>query len=248
MKGVVLAGGKGTRLYPCTLVVNKHLIPIYDKPMIYYPLLTLKEAGCTNILVVTGGKNAGEFMELLKDGKQLGLNSIVYAYQENPTGGIAQALLLAEQFIGKDKFLMILGDNLILEKGQEFKNIIYDFMSNPLFNNSAKIFIKEVDNPSAFGVAEINDNNEVINIVEKPKEPKTNKAVIGLYLYDYNVFGIIKTISPSARGELEITDVNMKYVKMNKMSYYNIKNEWLDTGSFESLYLANQVIKSLNSN
>jgi glucose-1-phosphate thymidylyltransferase len=238
MKGVILAGGRGTRLYPCTRVINKHLLPIYDQPMIYYPVQTLVNAGCKEILIVTGGENPGEFMKLLKNGKELGLDSILYAYQENPVGGIADALSLAKSFVGKEKFCVVLGDNLILENLSEpFKQ----YVTEP--QGSAKIFIKEIDNPTAFGVAEINEG-KVINIIEKPRHPTTNLAVIGVYLYDHTVFDIIQTIQPSKRGELEITDVNMAYVKKDAMTYAQLDpaSEWLDTGSFDSLYEANQII------
>ena len=236
MKGVVLAGGKGTRLYPCTLVVNKHLLPIYDQPMIYYPIQTLIQAGCTEILIVTGGENPGEFMRLLKNGKQFGINSIVYAYQENPQGGIADALKLAKSFVGKEKFCVILGDNLIID------NLSHHFQ---LFKNesigTAKVFIKEINNPKSFGVAEIK-NDKIINIIEKPVNPNTNYAVVGVYLYDYTVFDIIETLQPSQRGELEITDVNMAYIKNNLLTFAKLEEEWLDTGNFESLYQANTII------
>lgn len=244
MKAVLLAGGRGTRLYPCTLVVNKHLLPIYDKPMIYYPLITLKNAGCTDVLIIVGGENPDAFMKLLKNGQEFGFNSITYAYQCNPTGGIADALSLAEPFIGKEKFLMILGDNLILN--QNFDKEFLRFY-NESSGGEAHIFIKEVDNPSSFGVAVI-ENDKIINIIEKPKTFIGNKAVIGLYMYDYNVFGIIKNIVPSRRGELEITDVNSAYLKAGKLNYSIVTGEWLDTGSFPALYEANQIIFNRLSN
>ncbi len=207
MKGVILAGGKGTRLYPCTLVVNKHLLPIYDRPMIYYPIQTLVNAGCKEILIVTGGETPGEFMRLLKNGKEFGLDSIVYAYQENPTGGIADALILAKSFVGKEKFCVVLGDNLILDNLSEH---FLQYEKEP--EGTAKVFIKEINDPKAFGVAEISEG-KITNIIEKPTNPKSNHAVIGIYLYDYHVFDIIKKIKPSKRGELEITDVNTEYIK-----------------------------------
>ena len=176
MKGIVLAGGKGTRLYPCTLVVNKHLLPIYDQPMIYYPIKTLVQAGCEEILIVTGGENPGEFMRLLKNGKQFGIDSILYAYQENSVGGIADALKLAKSFVGKEKFCVVLGDNII------FDNLYPHFQSfktEPI--GTAKVFIKEINNPQAFGVAEIN-NDKITNIIDKPTHPTTNYAVVGVYL------------------------------------------------------------------
>ncbi len=236
MKGVILAGGRGTRLYPCTLVVNKHLLPIYDQPMIYYPIQTLVSAGCKEILIVTGGENPGEFMRLLKNGKEFGLDSIVYAYQENPTGGIADALSLAKSFVGKEKFCVVLGDNLILDNLSEH---FAQYEKEPL--GTAKVFIKEIDNPKAFGVAEISEG-KVINIIEKPPNPPTNLAVVGVYLYDHTVFDIIKTISPSKRGEMEITDVNMAYIRNDSLTYAKLDSEWLDTGNFASLYEANCII------
>jgi len=240
MKGVILAGGRGTRLYPLTTVVNKHLLPVYNKPMIYYPIETLKKAGCTDILIVTGGKNAGEFLELLKNGKDFGLNSITYSYQENPTGGIADALSLAEPFVGTNKFMLILGDNLLFD---DFSEDVIDFCKNG--HNQARVFIKQVPNPSSFGVAEVKDN-KVIAIIEKPKTFVSNWAVIGLYLYDYNVFGIIKHIVPSHRGELEITDVNMAYVNTGTLTSSVVNGIWLDTGSFDSLHDANTYVAKMS--
>lgn len=242
MKGVVLAGGRGSRLYPITTVINKHLLPIYDRPMIYYPIQTLRDAGCTDILIVTGGQNPGAFLELLKNGeKEFNLNSIMYVYQTSAVGGIADALRLAKPFVGNEKFMMILGDNLILDN---FSGYFRDFIDGP--PSMAKIFTKEVDNPSSFGVAEIGENGTVTNIIEKPKEPVSNLAVIGVYMYDHNVFGIIENIKPSQRGELEITDVNMAYVRAGKMTSEKITGKWLDTGSFDSLYQANTHIFNLS--
>lgn len=242
MKGVVLAGGRGTRLYPCTLVVNKHLLPIYDQPMIYYPLQTLIKAGCKEILIVTGGENPGEFMRLLKNGKEFGLNSILYAYQENPVGGIADALKLAQSFIGQEKFCVVLGDNLIFD---DLSLHFQQFEKEPI--GSAKIFIKEIDDPQSFGVAEIHEG-KVINIIEKPQNPATNLAVIGVYLYDYTVFDMINHIKPSRRGELEITDVNQAYINIGKLTYSKLNSEWLDTGNFNSLYEANCIIAQKKNN
>ena len=236
MKGVILAGGRGTRLYPCTLVVNKHLLPIYDKPMIYYPIQTLVNAGCKEILIVTGGENPGEFMRLLKNGKEFGLDSIVYAYQENPVGGIADALSLAKSFVGKGKFCVVLGDNLILDNLSEH---FAQYEKQPF--GTAKVFIKEIDNPRTFGVAEITQG-KITNIIEKPAKPSTNLAVVGIYLYDQTVFDIIKTISPSQRGEIEITDVNLVYIKNDSLTYGKLNSEWLDTGNFDSLYEANCIV------
>jgi glucose-1-phosphate thymidylyltransferase len=241
MKGVILAGGRGSRLYPCTLVVNKHLLPIYDQPMVYYPIQTLVKAGCKEILIVTGGQNPGEFMKLLGDGKKFGLDSILYAYQENPVGGIADALRLAKSFVNGDKFCVVLGDNLILDDLSQYAE---EFETEPKGN--AKVFIKEIENPVAFGVAEI-ENGKVTRIVEKPKIPATNNAVIGVYMYDDSVFDIIEGIEPSARGELEITDVNQAYIERNALTYATLTSEWLDTGSFASLYKANCIIADRKS-
>ena len=239
MKGVLLAGGRGTRLYPCTMVINKHLLPIYDKPMIFYPLETLRSSGCTDILVIIGGEYPEAFLRLLKNGKEFGFKSLTFAYQENSCGGIADALLLAEAFIGKDKFLMMLGDNLIIN--QNFSEEVKEFMNNA--NSNAQIFLKEVENPESFGVATLSENGDkILNIIEKPKNPESNKAIIGLYLYSSNVFGLIKNLKPSARGELEITDVNREYLRCNKLTFSFVKGDWLDTGSFDSLYLANKII------
>lgn len=236
MKGIVLAGGKGTRLYPCTLVVNKHLLPIYDQPMIYYPIQTLIKAGCTEVLIVTGGENPGEFMRLLKNGKEFGLKSLLYAYQENPVGGIADALKLAQGFVGTEKFCVVLGDNLILD---DLSSHFAQFEKESA--GTAKVFIKEIENPKSFGVAEIS-NNKVTRIIEKPPNPLTNFAVIGVYLYDYTVFDLIGKIKPSKRGELEITDVNQAYIDKNCLTYAKLDSEWLDTGNFDSLYEANRII------
>lgn len=240
MKGVILAGGEGTRLYPCTIVVNKHLLNIYDKPMIYYPIETLKSAGCTDILIVLGSKSPGEIMQLLGNGKNFGLNSILYAYQEK-SGGIAEALNLAKSFIGKEKFCLILGDNLIFD---DLTNHLKTFIDEPF--GTAKVFIKEIENPKSFGVAEIKDD-KVINIIEKPSDPKTNYAVVGVYLYDYTVFDIISNMKPSKRGELEITDVNTAYIKTDSLTYAMLNSDWLDTGNFKSLHDANTIMSNLKN-
>ena len=239
MKGVILAGGNGTRLYPCTLVVNKHLLPIYDQPMIYYPIHTLVQAGCTEILIVTGGKNSSGFMQLLGNGDSFGIKSILYTYQKNPTGGIADALRLAKSFTGTEKFCMMLGDNLLLE---DISDHIKTFKRDPF--GTAKIFIKKVDDPTSFGVAEI-QNGIITNIIEKPDKPQSQYAVTGLYMYDYTVYDIIDTITPSARGELEITDVNRVYLQQKKLTHAILNSEWLDTGTFNALYNATCIIAKL---
>ncbi len=234
MKGVILAGGLGTRLYPCTKVTNKHLLPVYNKPMIYYPLLTMVKAGLKDIMIVTGGNYAGDFLRILGNGKEFGLKDISYTYQEGE-GGIADALRLAENFAEGEKIFVMLGDNILED---DITEDIVDFEKQ---KNGAKIFLKEVPDPERFGVAEIK-NGKVINIEEKPKKPKTNLAVIGLYLYDNTVFDIIKTLKPSDRGELEITDVNNTYIARGEMTYSIIKGWWTDAGTFESLLRASNLV------
>ncbi|GBD95065.1 glucose-1-phosphate thymidylyltransferase [bacterium BMS3Abin05] len=234
MKGVVLAGGLGTRLYPLTRVTNKHLLPIYDKPMIYYPIETLVRAGIEQILIVTGGNNAGEFLRLLGNGRQFGLRHINYTYQEGE-GGIADALKLAEYFADQDKIVVILGDN-ILEK-----DITDDVKSFAAQREGAKILLREVSDPGRFGVAEV-QGDKVVNIVEKPLVPKTNLAVVGVYMYDHKVFDFVKKLVPSDRGELEITDVNNAYIKKGQMTYNILSGWWTDAGTFESLFRANKLI------
>ncbi|HDL18181.1 MAG TPA: spore coat protein [Bacteroidetes bacterium] len=234
MKGVVLAGGLGTRLYPLTRVTNKHLLPIYDKPMIYYPIETLVTAGVEEILIVTGGNNAGEFLRLLGDGKEFGLRHINYTYQEGE-GGIAEALRLAEYFVENDKVIVILGDN-ILE--HDIKTHVEAFKNQ---KEGAKILLKEVDDPQRFGVAEI-EGNKVTRIVEKPQIPKTNLAVVGVYMYNAKVFDITKMLKPSHRGELEITDVNNAYIRNGEMTFDVLDGWWTDAGTFESLYRANSLM------
>lgn len=227
MKGVVLAGGLGTRLLPLTRVTNKHLLPVYNKPMIFYPIQTLVEAGIKDIMIVTGGNSAGDFLRLLGNGEDFGLEQLHYTYQKTE-GGIAHALSLAEPFVGNDKVVVILGDNFI--QGS-IKKAVEDFEKQP---EGAKIFLKEVPNPEEFGVAVIEDG-KVKEIIEKPKNPPTNYAVIGIYMYDSDVFNICKGLKPSARGELEITDVNNEYIKRGTMTYEFLSGWWADCGSFESL-------------
>jgi len=234
MKGVILAGGLGSRLLPCTKVTNKHLLPVYDKPMIYYPLNTMVKAGIEDIMIVTGGNFAGDFLKILGNGKEFGLKDINYTYQEGE-GGIADALKLAEHFASGDSIFVMLGDNIIED---DVSGHIKEFISK---DNGASIFLKEVKDPQRFGVAEIKDSR-IIKITEKPKRPKSNYAVTGLYLYDNEVFDMIKTLKPSDRGELEITDVNNIYIDKGKMSYSFIEGYWTDAGTFESLYRASRLI------
>jgi glucose-1-phosphate thymidylyltransferase len=240
MKGVILAGGLGTRLYPLTKVTNKHLLPVYDKPMIYYPIQTLINAGIDDILIVTGGNNAGDFLKLLGNGKEFGLKHINYTYQEGE-GGIAEALGLAEFFGSGEKICVVLGDNLI-EKN--IRRAVETFRRQ---KEGAKILLKEVPDPQRFGVPELR-GDRIVRIDEKPKEPKSNYAVIGIYLYDAAVFNIIKTLKPSHRGELEITDVNNRYIEKGLMTWDILEGWWTDAGTFESLLHANQLVSQTGAN
>jgi glucose-1-phosphate thymidylyltransferase len=229
MKGVVLAGGLGSRLYPLTFATNKHLLPVYDKPMVFYPIETLVRAGIKEILVVTGGPYAGHFIKVLKNGKELGLKHLEYAYQEGE-GGISAALSLAEEFVDNDSVCVILGDNCT------DSNIKKDVSS---FKRGAKIFLKEVPDPERFGVA-VFRKDKVINIEEKPKKPKTNLAVTGLYIYDNTVFKKIRRLKPSKRGELEVTDLNNVYIKEGRLSWAILSGYWRDAGTFDTLFEANK--------
>ena len=237
MKGVVLAGGLGTRLYPLTKVTNKHLLPVYNKPMIYYPILTLVEAGIKDILIVTGGNSAGDFLKLLGNGKEFGLSHLSFVYQEGE-GGIAAALSLAEHFCDNDKMVVILGDNIV-EKS--IKKEVEKFEKQ---EKGARILLKEVENPERFGVAEIKDG-KIVRIIEKPKIPPSNLAVTGIYMYDNQVFNIIRTLKPSERGELEITDVNNKYLEMGQLTYGILDGWWTDAGTFDSLLKANILVAEM---
>src|ERR1700690_3465319 len=234
MKGVVLAGGTGSRLFPLTKITNKHLLPIYEKPMIYYPIETLVDAGIRDILIVTGGKNAGDFLRLLANGKQFGLTHIDYTYQEGE-GGIADALALAEHFADGQKICVILGDNIIqgsiLEAADSFRTQAA----------GARILLKEVSDAERFGVAEIS-GDKIVGIEEKPKKPKSNLAVTGIYMYDATVFEKIRTLVPSHRGELEITDVNNAYIQEGNMTFSYLSGWWTDAGTFESLLRAANLV------
>lgn len=240
MKGIVLAGGLGTRLDPLTKVTNKHLLPVHDKPMIYYPIQALVNAGIYDILIVTGGNNAGDFLKLLGNGKEFGLRHINYTYQEGE-GGIAAALALAEFFADDDKICIILGDNIIE------KNIINAVEAFKKQKDGAKILLKDVPDPGRFGVPEIH-NDKIIGIKEKPKKPKSRYAVTGIYMYDRTVFDIIKTLKPSDRGELEITDVNNSYIERDKMTYEILDGWWTDAGTFESLLSASNLVAKTGAN
>ena len=235
MKGVILAGGLGKRLYPLTKISNKHLLPVYNKPMVYYPIETLVDAGIKDILIVTGGNHAGEFLRLLGNGKQFGLKHINYTYQEGE-GGIAEALGLARYFAEGDKIAVILGDNII-EKS--IRHAVEDFKKQP---KGAKILIKNVPDPERFGVVEFDRKKRISGIVEKPKHPKSNCIVTGIYMYDNQVFDIIKKLKPSGRGELEITDVNNWYLKKGELTYSELKGWWTDSGAFDSLLRANNLV------
>ena len=234
MKGVILAGGLGKRLYPLTKITNKHLLPIYNKPMIYYPIETLVDAGIQDILIVTGGHHAGEFLRLLGNGHQFGLKHINYTYQEGE-GGIADALKLAEHFSDGQKIVVILGDNII-EKS--IKEHVVKFNNQ---KSGAKILLKKASDPQRFGVAEIKDK-KIISIQEKPKKPKSNYIVTGIYMYDNQVFDIAKRLKPSGRGELEITDVNNAYIKMGNLTYNILDGWWSDSGTFDSLLRASNLV------
>jgi glucose-1-phosphate thymidylyltransferase len=234
MKGVVLAGGTGSRLFPLTKITNKHLLPIYDKPMICYPIQMLVDAGIRDILIVTGGKNAGDFLRLLANGKQFGLTHIDYTYQEGE-GGIADALDLAEHFADGRKICVVLGDNLI--EGN-IRNAVDDFRRQ---ERGAKILLKEVPDAERFGVAEI-AGDRIVGIEEKPRQPKSDYAVTGIYMYDASVFEKIKTLVPSARGELEITDVNNAYIREGTMTFAYLDGWWTDAGTFDSLLRAGNLV------
>lgn len=234
MKGVILAGGLGTRLAPLTRVTNKHLLPVYDRPMIYYPIQCLVNAGIEDIMIVTGGNDAGDFLRLLGNGKAFGLQDLHYTYQEGE-GGIADALRLAEHFADGEKIVVVLGDNIIENNIRDAVGAF--FAQGP----GAKILLKEVDDPERFGVAEVKDGR-IVGIEEKPKSPKTNLAVIGIYMYDRQVFDIVRTLKPSGRGELEITDVNNAYIKQGTLTYDVLKGWWTDAGTFESLHRASNLV------
>lgn len=236
MKGVILAGGTGSRLYPCTKVTNKHLLPVYNKPMIYYPLRTLSNAGLEDILIVSGKEDAGDFLNLLGSGKEFGVN-LTFTLQEE-SGGIAQALNLTKSYIGNDDMTVILGDNIIEENIKEY---LQNFKKQA---NGARIFLKEVsyDEAKRFGCAVV-ENDKVLYVEEKPKEPKSNLAMAGLYMFDSKIFDIVKELKPSERGELEITDAIKEYVKTGTCHYNTLKGFWSDAGTFESLFNASSYIR-----
>jgi len=230
MKGVVLAGGTGSRLFPLTKVTNKHLLPVGNQPVIFYPVNKLIQAGITDMLIVTGWEHMGDVVQLLGSGKDFGCK-FTYRVQDE-AGGIAQALLLAEQFAGNDSITVILGDNI-------FQDSLKDAVST--FNGGAKLLLKEVHDPERFGVATL-AGDTITNITEKPKQPASNWAVTGIYMYDSHVFNIIRTCKPSARGELEISDVNAAYLKKNAVGYAKLTGWWSDAGTFKSLDNASRLV------
>ena len=240
MRGVVLAGGLGTRLDPLTRIVNKHLLPVYDKPMIYYPIQALVNAGIEDILIVTGGQNAGDFLRLLGNGKEFGLKHIDYTYQDGE-GGIAEALELARHFSRGEKLCVILGDNLIekniAQAAEDFRNQ----------ERGAKILLKQVPDPERFGVPEI-DGDRILSIAEKPSEPKSNYAVTGIYMFDGTVFDKIERLERSDRGELEITDVNNQFIKEGTMTWGELDGWWTDAGTIESLLRASSKVAETGAN
>jgi glucose-1-phosphate thymidylyltransferase len=240
MKGVVLAGGKGSRLYPLTRVTNKHLLPVYDRPMIFYPIQTLVDAGIKDIIVVTGGQNSGDFLRLLSNGKDFDLRRVHYTYQEGE-GGIADALRLTEPFVEGDKVCVVLGDNLIETNIIEAKNA---FEKQP---KGAHILLKEVGDPERFGCPELSDGR-ILGIDEKPKAPKSGYAVTGIYFYDTTVFSKIGKTKPSWRNELEITDVNNMYLREGTLTHSFLEGWWSDAGTFESLLRATNLVAQTGAN
>jgi glucose-1-phosphate thymidylyltransferase len=244
VKGVILAGGLGTRLRPLTLVTNKHLLPIYDRPMIHYPIECLQRAGITDVLIVTGGDHAGDFLKLLRNGKHLGLRHLEFAYQEGE-GGIADALKLAEDFADGGKICVVLGDN-ILEKN--IRKAAGAFFSQP---KGAMVLLKEVPDPQRFGVARFEGegpSRRIAEIIEKPKAPPSNFAVTGVYFYDGTVFKVCSTLKPSARGELEITDVNNYFLQRGELTHSILDGWWTDAGTFESLHRAGCLVAEGGAN
>ena len=240
VKGVILAGGLGTRLSPLTRITNKHLLPVHNEPMIYYPIKTLINAGIEDIMIVTGGNSAGDFLKLLRNGKDFGLKHLNYTYQEGE-GGIADALSLVEHFADDEPICVVLGDNII--EG----NIRAATEAYKQQGKGAKILLKDVPDPQRFGVPEL-DGSRVVQIEEKPMEPKSSFAVIGIYFYDATVFDVIKTLVPSGRGELEITDVNNHYINRGEMTWDKLDGWWTDAGTFESLLRASNMVAESGAN
>jgi len=241
MKGVILAGGTGSRLYPLTKSTNKHLLPVYDKPMIYYPIQAMVNAGIEDILLVVGGNHAGEFLKLLGNGAEFGLKHLNYTYQET-AGGIAQALGLARHFVGDERVVVILGDNII---ETNFRGAAERFEKQ---ERGARVLLAEVDNPSEYGVAVVKDGR-IERIIEKPKEPPSNLAVTGIYFFDNQVFEVVDQLKPSARGELEITDVNNAYIEKGCMEFERLDGWWGDAGeSIDALLRVSNLVASTGAN
>ncbi|MDX2114097.1 MAG: sugar phosphate nucleotidyltransferase [Planctomycetota bacterium] len=244
MKGVILAGGLGSRLRPLTLVTNKHLLPVYDRPMIHYPIECLLNAGIRDVLIVTGGDHAGDFLRLLRNGKHLGLRHLEFAYQEGE-GGIADALRLAEDFADGEKICVILGDNII---EQNISHAAGEFFTQ---RSGAKLLLKRVSDPQRFGVARFEGEpgqGKIVEIIEKPANPPSDYAVTGIYFYDGDVFDMCNSLTPSARGELEITDVNNFYLKRGDLTYDLLDGWWTDAGTIESLYRATRLVAEGGAN
>lgn len=238
MKGIILAGGLGSRLFPLTYATNKHLLPIYDKPMVFYPIKTLVDAGITEIMIVVGGPHAGHFISVLKNGVELGIKHLEFAFQDTVDhngkkieGGISHALSLCESFADNSNVAVILGDNTT---DTNMSEAVKDF------KDGATIFLKKVQDPNRYGVPVFDSDNKIVSIEEKPQEPKSDYAVTGLYLYDNTVFSRIKTLKPSSRGELEITDLNNSYIKDNKLKWTELSGFWTDAGTYDSLFTANE--------
>jgi len=234
-KGVILAGGLGKRLSPLTDITNKHLLPIYNQPMIFYPLQLLADAGIKDVIIVTGGNSPGDFLRLIGHGGQFGLRQVHYAYQKGE-GGIADALKSAEYFVGDDRMVVVLGDNIVLGS---IRPHVEAYQAQP---EGAKILLQKVKDPGRFGVAEV-AGGKVCGIVEKPRKPKSNLIVTGIYMYDAQVFDIIRTLKPSRRGELEITDVNNAYIQKSTLTYSTLKHKWMDCGTFESMFEASRMVR-----
>lgn len=238
MKGVILAGGLGSRLYPLTKIANKHLLPIYDKPMIYYPIKTLVDSGIKEIMIIVSGPHVGQFLPVLRNGEEFGCK-ITYGFQDKPDGGIADALAVTEEFANGSNITVILGDNCT---DATFKNEVVEFDKCLYFSTPprAHLFYKEVTNPQDFGVVTFGPQNEIIEITEKPSEPASNYAVVGVYMYDKNVYNFIKQCKPSGRGQLEVTDINNLYLKNGHVSHSELKGFWSDAGTPDSLFKTNQ--------
>jgi glucose-1-phosphate thymidylyltransferase len=240
MKGVVLAGGLGSRLYPCTRITNKHLLPVYDRPMVHYPIEALVTAGIRDVLIVTGGQFAGDFLQLMGNGKDLGLRELHYTYQEGE-GGIADALRLAEDFADGGKLCVILGDNVV---ERTIRPAVEAYEAQP---EGARILLKEVPDPQRFGVP-VMDGDRIVRIEEKPAEPATPYAVTGIYFYDHRVFDFIGRLEPSARGELEISDVNNMYLEAGLLEWSVLDGWWTDAGTFASLLRASNLVAEGGAN